>query len=137
MINGEESSWADVLSGVPQGSVIGPLLFVIYINDLPEEVHTMVKMFADDTNIFTDTSRNEMAHELQEDIQRLDKWAGKWQLTFNADTCTVMHIGVKNQHRNYTMIKGDDVIELEKTRIEKDMGVNVDNQLKFSNHIEM
>ena len=68
VVNGEESTWADVLSGVPQGSVIGPLLFVIYINDLPGEVHTTVKMFADDTNIFTD----EMAHELQEDIGYID-----------------------------------------------------------------
>ena len=85
MINGEESTWADVLSGVPRGSVIGPLLFVIYLNDLPGEVHSTVKIFADDTTIFTDTSRDEMAHELQEDIHRLDKWAEKWQLTFNAD----------------------------------------------------
>ena len=105
------------LSGVPQGSVIGRLLVVIYINDLPEEVHTTVKMFTDDTNIFTD----EMAHELQEDIHRLDKWAGKWQQTFNADTCKVMHIGVKNQRRSYKMMKGVDMIKLEKMRIEKDL----------------
>ena len=83
---------ADVLSGVPQRSVIGPLLFVIYINDLPEEVHTMVKMFADNTKLFTDISRDQMAQELQEDIHRLDKWAEKWQLTFNAQQCKVMHI---------------------------------------------
>ena len=97
VINGEESTSADVLSGVSQGSVIGPLLLIIYINDLPGEVHTTVNMFADDTTIFTDTSRDEMAHELQEDIHRLYKWAEKWQLIFNADKCKVMHIAVKNQ----------------------------------------
>ena len=62
-------SWADVLSGVPQGSVIGPPLFFISINVLPEDVHTMDKMFADHTKIFTDTSRDKMALELQEDVQ--------------------------------------------------------------------
>ena len=55
------------------------------INDLPEEVHTTVKMFADDTKLFTDISRDHMAQELQDDIHRLDKWAEKWQLTFNAE----------------------------------------------------
>ena len=77
-----------------------------------------------------------MAHELQEDIHRLDKWAEKWQLTFNAEKCKVMHIHVKNQRRSYKMLKVVDMIEMEKTSIKKDLGV-VDNQLKFSNHIEM
>ena len=78
-----------------------------------------------------------MAHELQEDIQTIGQMGRKWQQTFNADKCKVMHIGVKNQRRSYKIMKGVDVIELEKTSIEKDLGVNVDNQLKFSNHIEM
>ena len=84
-----------------------------------------------------ESSRDEMAHELQEDIHSLDKWAEKWQLTFNTDNGKVMHIGVKNQRRSYKMLKGVDIKELEKPSIEKDLGVNVDNQLKFSNHIEM
>jgi len=78
-----------------------------------------------------------MAQELQDDLHRLDKWAEKWQLTFNADKCKVMHIGSKNQQRSYDMKKRGEMIELEKTKMEKDLGVNVDNQLKFSNHIEM
>ena len=66
-----------------------------------------------------------------------DKWAEKWQLTLNAETCKVMHIGVENQKRSYEMMKRGKVIVLEKTIIEKDMGVNVDNQLKFSNHMQV
>ena len=62
-VNGVASSWADVLSGVPQGSVSGPLLFVVYINDLPEEIDTMVRIFADDTKIFVDElSRHYKTH---------------------------------------------------------------------------
>ena len=63
-----------------------------YINDLPKEVHTTVKMFAADTKLFTDISRGQMAQELQKDVHVLDKWTDKWQLTFNADRCKVMHI---------------------------------------------
>ena len=96
-----------------------------------------IHYFADDAKLFTDISRDQMAQELQADIHRLDKWAEKWQLTFNAEKCKVKHIGVKNQQRSYAMMKRGEVIELEKTIIEKDLGVNVDKQLKISNHIEM
>ena len=74
-VNGVASSWADVLSGVPQGSVLGPLVFVVYINDLPEEIDTMVRMFADDTNIFVDASSEDNRIALQADIIRLLNWA--------------------------------------------------------------
>ena len=87
VVNGEESDWAEVLSGVPQGSVLGPVLFICYINDLPEVIHTTVKMFADDTKVFADVSDASNITEIQEDINRLDEWAKKWQLTFNAGKC--------------------------------------------------
>eukprot|EP00794_Sanderia_malayensis_P001825 gene1825-2049_t len=69
MVNGEESTRSDVVLGVPQGSVLGSTLFVCYINDLPEVVHTTVKIFADDTKVFTDVSTEGGIIELQEDIQ--------------------------------------------------------------------
>ena len=136
-VNGQESDWADVLSGVPQGSVLGPLLFVIYINDLPDQIHTVVKMFADDTKIFADTSVEGMQELLQEDIKRLDDWAKTWQLTFNTSKCKVMHLGKnRNPCSSYYMDKeGEDVI-LERTRLEKDLGVHIDDELKMSKHAE-
>jgi len=137
VINGESSPWADVLSGVPQGSVLGPLLFVCYINDLPEVVHTTVRMFADDTKIFTDVSIPENQRELQDDINRLLAWADKWQLTFNADKCKVMHIGSNNPGHDYEMSSEVSNVVLEETMVEKDLGVNIDNQLKYSQHTEI
>ena len=92
-VNGEESKWADVLSGVPQGSVLGPVLFICYINDLPEEVNTTVKLFADDTKLYTKVSEEEGVQDLQDDINSLDRWAREWQLSFNSSKCKVMHIG--------------------------------------------
>jgi len=136
-VNGEESSWSNVLSGVPQGSVLGPLLFVIYINDLPEQVHTMVRMFADDTKVFADASARGAVQEIQEDIIRLDNWAKEWQLTFNAKKCKVMYVGKKNPCHEYKMEQEGVQIELERTRVEKDLGVHIDDQLKFSDHTEI
>ena len=78
-----ESEWADVLSGVPQGSVLGPSLFICYINDLAEVIHTNVKILANDTKVFTDTSALTSALELQHKIDRLQEWATKWQLSLS------------------------------------------------------
>ena len=136
-VNGEESKWADVLSGVPQGSVLGPVLFVCYINDLPDEIHTNVKLFADDTKIYADVSKKNGSEELQEDITRLDEWASKWQLSFNSSKCKVMHIGNKNPQKSYNMRQDSKTVEIEKTEMEKDIGVHVDNDLKFDKHVEI
>ena len=136
-VNGEISSWAEVLSGVPQGSVLGPLLFVVYINDLPEEISTMVRMFADDTKIFVDVSNEVNRDALQDDIMRLSKWAKKWQLSFNVKKCKVMHIGVKNPNHEYTMEHDGKDRVLEITQVERDLGVHVDHKLKFSTHTEI
>ena len=136
-VNGEESNWSNVLSGVPQGSVLGPVLFVVYINDLPETVHSTVKMFADDTKLFSDTSLEENYRELQDDIHTLTSWAKEWQLTFNAAKCKVMQLGKRNIDRKYYMMQDGEPVELETTKLEKDLGVHIDDELKISQHTEI
>eukprot|EP00794_Sanderia_malayensis_P010533 gene10533-11645_t len=136
-MNGEVSRWADVLSGAPQGSVLGPVLFVSYINDLPDEIHTHVKLFADDTKVYADVSKSIKSQELQGDITRLDEWARKWQLAFNSSKCKVMHMGNKNPQQSYYMEVDSKTVKLEKTKLEKDIGVHVDNKLKFDRHVEI
>ena len=84
-VNGSVSKWADVSSGIPQGSVLGPILFVIYINDLPNEIKSDIYMFADDTKLFRTIKTNDDQCILQDDLGELTAWSIKWLLTFHPD----------------------------------------------------
>lgn len=131
VVNGEDSEWENVLSGVPQGSVLGPTLFVLFINDMPEVVSSFINMFADDAKVFTEVSNDAEHAGLQQDLNELLKWAKAWQMVFNAGKCKVMHLGSKNSKYEYQM--GE--VTLETTECEKDLGVWVDQDLKFTEHI--
>ena len=86
VLNGQCSSWSSVLAGVPQGSILGPLLFLIYINDLPENLQSTVKLFADDTSLFsTMYEPNISASQLESDLKKNSHWAYKWKRTFNSE----------------------------------------------------
>ena len=87
VLNGQTSSWRPVLAGVPQGSIMGPLLFLIYINDLPNELKSNVKLFADDTSLFTVVKdKNESTNILNNDLQSIYTWAYNWKMLFNPDS---------------------------------------------------
>ena len=90
-------------SSVPQGSVLGPLLFVIYINDLDENIGGMVSKFADDTKICGIVDSEESYLRLQRDLDQLGQWADEWQMEFNLNKCEVMHFGRLNQGRTYSV----------------------------------
>nr|NP_001389890.1 interferon-like LOC124629387 [Xenopus laevis]ANQ43334.1 type I interferon 22 [Xenopus laevis] len=92
VVNGTFSTWSKVLSGVPQGSVLGPLLFNLFINDLGEGVVSNVSVFADDTKLSAQLIPSRMWH-LQQDLDKLAIWAAKWQMRFNVDKYKVMHLG--------------------------------------------
>ena len=95
-LEGMASEWVEVISGVPQGSVLGPLLFLIYINDLDEGIKSLILKFADDTKIFRKIVSDEDSRQLQNDLDLLLQWAEDWQITFNIQKCKVMHIGNRN-----------------------------------------
>ena len=126
------SDWIPVISGIPQGSVLGPILFVIFINDMPEVVESLCQLFADDAKIFrsVDLRDNEGNLKLQADLDKLCEWSKKWQLPFNTDKCKVLHIGSSNPCHHYTM-NGK---KLGKVVEEKDLGVIIDSELKFHKH---
>jgi hypothetical protein len=103
VLNGEASDWEEVVSGVPQGSVLGPVLFTIFINDLDQGIKNTVKKLADDTKLIGKAGTEEEVNSIKEDLERLYKWTEEWQMKFNADKCKVMHLGRNNIGRRYSL----------------------------------
>ena len=86
VLNGQSSSWTSVYVGVPQGSILGPLFFLIYINDLSKDISSTVKLFADDTSIFSVVDDvNVSVMQLNNDLLKISKWAYQWKMSFNSD----------------------------------------------------
>ena len=90
VIDGYYSTPCGVISGVPQGSVLGPTLFLIYINDIAADIQSTIRLFADDCLIYRRISSPEDHYILQEDLNRLTVWATTWQMNFNVDKCNIM-----------------------------------------------
>ena len=136
VVNGEKSKPGIVLSGVPQGSVLGPILFLIYINDLPENVKSTTFLFADDTKIARTVKTSDDASLLQEDLNALADWSKRWLLEFNAEKCHVLTIG-KIENITFTQKYEINGQELEHMFEEKDLGVTIDHELTFDEHIHL
>jgi len=92
-VRGSLSDLINVLSGVPHGSVLAPLLFLLFVNDLSDWITANIKLFADDTKIWQSRSSKEDSVTLQDDLHSLSKWSNRWLLKFNLGKCKVMHIG--------------------------------------------
>jgi len=117
VLNGTCSNWSKVISGVPQGSVLGPLLFVIFINDIDNftrNISIMLK-FADDTKLGNVASGVGDCENLQQTINELLVWAETWCMKFNIAKCKVLHLGRTNSHHIYNM-NGTDLISINKER---------------------
>lgn len=131
-----KSNWKDVVSGVPQGSVLGPILFLIFINDIPEVVNGYLRIFADDTKVFNTVQNEERCRQLQHDLDNLCEWSEKWGLKFNTEKCKVIHHGKNNQEWKYYMNNGNLQKELCEETEEKDLGVTFESGLFFKKHIQ-
>jgi len=137
-VNGAKSNRHEVTSGIPQGSVLGPILFVIYINDMPQSVKSKIYLFADDTKIYTDIKTSQDQTMLQEDLQSLYNWSETWLLKFHPDKCKSVTItrNATDERTYHLFDENGNTVELEKTQGEKDIGVLIDSKLNFRSHIQ-
>ena len=133
--NGCSSEWKPVRSGVPQGSVLGPVLFSWFVNDIPSLLDNRVTMYADDTKLHGALTHPDTPLQLQRDLVKLEDWAKTMQMKFHPSKCKVMHLGNTNPDYPYTMTKEDGTLHtLEEAIIEKDLGVHVNYSLTFTYH---
>ena len=134
VLNGNASGWLPVLSGVPQGSVLGPLLFIVFINDIDSYVPgSSIYKFADDTKVLNVVDTEAERDHLQSNLEKLIVWAESSQMVFNADKCKVLHFGKHNQRFSYTMggYAPAGTVLAEDSQ-EKDVGVIIHESLKPS-----
>ena len=133
VLEGESSAEVPVTSGVPQGSVLGPLLFLLYINDLPQNIQSQVGLFADDTAVYLTVNSYEAANTLQADLDTLQEWELTWDMEFNPGKCQVMHITKSRVpfQSQYTL-HGQ---TLESVDSAKYLGVTISQDLNWNKHI--
>ena len=114
----------NVNSGVPQGSGLGPLLFIIYVNELPEAVKSHCKLFADDAKLYRQVANIKDFEEIQEDLFELCRWTVKQQLFFNLNRCKVLHLGLNNLHYECKMTDmNGNMVDVQTVYTEKDLGI--------------
>ena len=126
VVEGVESGWEEVKSSVPQGTVLGGVLFNLYINDIDDGIESFVQKFADDTKMARVVEEEDDALALQRDIDAMMEWAWKWEMEFNLDKCKALHVCRLNKRYQYCI--GDGC--LAEAKEEKDLGVWIGDDLK-------
>ena len=138
VLNGQSSNWGNISAGEPQGSILGPLFFLVYINDLSADLKCNVKLFADDTSLFTlvedpNTAANDMNH----DLMLIRQWACDWKMSFNPDPqkqAVELIFSRKRIEIDHPVITFND-IPVKKVSEHKHLGIILDSKLSFSAHI--
>ena len=138
-MNGQCSSWAYVNAGVHQGSVLGPLLFLIYINDLSDGLKSECKLFADDTSLFSVVNDiNTSASDLNEDLEKIGNWAFKWKMNFNPDPNKQAQEIIFSRKKTASLhpVVYFDNKPVKSTQIHKHLGMMLDSNLSYEHHIK-
>lgn len=137
-IDGHFSSWCEVTSGIPQGSVLGPLLFLLFIDDLTLTTanNSSVYLFADDTKAFKTVKYETDCIDLQADVFNIHNWSQDSFLPFNTDKVKFMRVG-RSGLESYNYKLSNNGISLKKIENEIDLGINMDENLNFDKHITM
>ena len=115
-LNEVKSESRNVVSGIPQGSVLGPLLFLIYINDLPDNVKSTIYMYSDDTKVYREIDSDTDVQILQEDVRIMSEWLNKWLFKFHPQKCIRIAIGNENMVHSYDLPSEDGVHQIEQVQ---------------------
>ena len=134
-MDGKSSNTSKVTSGVPQGTILGPLLFLVFINDITENIHSQIRLFADDCLVYKEIANISDTEILQKDLNTLISWTKSWQMEFNISKCNM--ISFKDQ-RKKNIIKVEYMMEGQKVQPAQDityLGVKINSSLRWSNHV--
>ena len=137
-LNGQFSEWKNVNAGVPQGSILGSIFFLIYINDLSDNLKSTIKLFADDVSLFSIVhDPNLSAAELNSDLRKINNWAHKWRMSFNPDPLKQATEVIFSKKRS---IVNHPDLYFNGTQIccvpsQKDLGMILDQKLTFNDHV--
>ena len=139
VVDGEESRAAPVESGVPQGTVLGPLLFLVYINDMPGVVSpgTFIRLFADDCLVYREIKKDANGHSddqhiLQKDLENLQKWTEKWGMRFNPEKCQVLNLSRTEPMTKFYQLCGHILATVDSAKY---LGITIKNNLKWEEQI--
>ena len=134
VVDGVASDSVQVESGVPQGTVLGPLLFLVHINDLPDVVSSKVRLFADDCLLYRTITSPVDQIAFQTDLDRLVEWAGKWGMRFNTSKCNILRLSRSRKPHSRMYSLSDEILQLVDDT--KYLGVNINKELSWSPHVE-
>ena len=139
VLNGQCSNWGDISAGVPQGSILGPLFFLVYTNDLTADLKCNVKCFADDTSLFTTVQdSNTAANDMNHDLELISKWSHDWKMSFNPDPqkqAVELIFSKRKAEANYPVILFNNLPVMQVVE-HKHLGLVLDSKLSYSTHIK-
>ena len=134
VVEGQQSHLTAVTSGVPQGTVLAPLLFLCFINDLPNNISSKIKLYADDVLLYATIRTEQDCNQLQKDLDVLGKWADNWKMVFNPQKCEFLRIA----NKKHTILAQYNVQNkpIKEVNHAKYLGVTISQNLSWSEHIK-
>ena len=137
LLNGHSSTWLPIIAGVPQGSILGPLFFLIYINDLSKNLSSIAKLFVDDTSIFSAVHDVDLSpKQLNDDLNKIPEWAFQWKMAFNPDLSKQAQEIVFSRKTHKVSHPNFNNLCVVQNTYQEHLELHLDEKLNFSHHIK-